>query len=382
MNEYLEKMEGTMKPRVYDEIKRRNLIEKERALRLQNWEQGNKAGPFKLMYFPTNICNMKCAICWQRKGVHDYSELSVERQVALINEAIELDVREFVFGGGGEPLMRWETLRPLFEIIRAANIYGMMFTNGTLIKPEIAAALVDMKWNKVLISLDGLQTSNDCIRGTGSFDKIMQGLRHLLDARGNSPLPIVGVGCVMAQQNIQDLPNLIEFLGKLGCDQLNLIRLVVYSENQRKFAVTPAELGKLQGILESAHKIATSFGMVTNLTEYMDKNIVTQTESFEHILLSDRTLTTGFSPFWNALCFEPFSNIVVHSNGMVGPCCMSGDDPLESLIGKSLADVWYGEKFSSIRQGILSRHPKPYCRICDINVFAENQRLRTLGTSL
>jgi MoaA/NifB/PqqE/SkfB family radical SAM enzyme len=371
-----------MNHRVNDEISRHQLREKERALRLHKWEYGNKVGPFKLMYFPTNACNMKCAICWQRKGVCDYSELTIERQATLINEAIELDVREFVIGGGGEPLMRWKILRPLFDKIRAADIYGMLFTNGTLINPELAAALVDMKWNKVLISLDGLQASNDCVREAGSFDRIVRGLQCLLDARGDRLLPIIGVGCAMTQQSIQDLPRLIEFLGKLGCDQLNLIRLVVYSENQRKFAVSPAELHELQGILEAAHEKAVSLGMVTNLTEYMDEDIIKQTESFENILLSDRTLAKGDNSFWDALCFEPFSNVVVHSNGMVGPCCMGGDKPLESLVEKSLADVWYGEKFFSIRQGILSRCPEPYCRICDINVFAENQRLRTLGASL
>jgi len=371
-----------MNNRVSEEIIRHRSFEKERALRLRNWEQGDKAGPFKLMYYPTNTCNMKCAICWQREGVRDYSELSVERQTDLINEAVELGVREFIIGGGGEPLVRWKTLRPLFEKIRAADIFGMLFTNGTLITPELAAVLVDMNWNKVLISLDGLEASNDSVRETGSFDRIVQGMQYLLDARGERSLPIIGVGCVMAKQNIYDLPRLVEFLGKRGCDQLNLIRLVVYSEDQRKYAITPAELGELQDILESAQKKAISFGMATNLIEYMDKNLVMQSDTFNSVLLSDRTLTTGVHPFWNALCFEPFSNIVVHPNGMVGPCCMSGDAPLESLIGKSLADVWYGEKFSAVRQGIFSRRPEKYCRICDINVFSENQRLRKLGMSL
>jgi hypothetical protein len=185
----------------------------------------------------------------------------------------------------------------------------------------------------------------------------------------------------MTRQTIYDLPSLIELLGKLGCEQLNLIRLVIYSESQRKFAIAPAELGEMKDIIKSAHEKAISLGMITNLTEYMDENIITQTESFENVLLSERTQVKGEHSFWDALCFEPFSNVVVHSNGMVGPCCMSGDAPLESLVGQSLADVWYGEKFSALRQGILSRCPEQYCRICDINVFAENQRLRKLGTS-
>ncbi|MCL2646062.1 MAG: radical SAM protein [Phycisphaerales bacterium] len=371
-----------MNNRVREEINRRRLLEKERAQRLGEWAQGNEAGPFKLMFFPTNTCNLECAICWQRKGVHDYSELSAKRQVDLIDEAIEIGVREFVIGGGGEPLMRWKTLRPLFEKIRAADLYGMLFTNGTLIGSETAANLVDMKWNKVLISLDGLKESNDCVRTAGSFDRIAQGIQCLLDKRGNRSLPVIGVGCVLTRQSIRDLPHLMDFLGKQGCDQLNLIRLVVYTESQREYAVTPTEMDELQGILESSQKTAASFGMVTNLAEYMDGNIIKQAESFEHILLSDRTLAAGGQSFWNSLCFEPFSNMVVHSNGMVGPCCMSGDASLESLVEQSLADVWYGEKFSSLRQGILSRCPESYCRICDINVFAENQRLRALGGSL
>ena len=77
-----------MNNRVREEIDRRHSLEKERALRLGEWARGNKAGPFKMMYFPTNACNLECAICWQRQGVHDYSDLSVERQTNLIDEAI------------------------------------------------------------------------------------------------------------------------------------------------------------------------------------------------------------------------------------------------------------------------------------------------------
>ena len=370
-----------MNHRVVDEISRRHSLEKERALRLRNWEQGGTAGPFKLMYFPTNSCNMQCAICWQRKGVHDYSELPAARQIALISEAIELGVREFVIGGGGEPLLRWENLRPLFEKICAVGGYGMIFTNGTLISPDVAASLVDMKWNKVLISLDGLKESNDIVRQVGSFDEITQGLRCLLETRGDKPLPIVGVGCVMAKQTIRELPGLVDYLGSLGCEQLNLIRLVVYSDSQRNFALTSTEVSDLQSILESASKKAESYGMVTNINEYMDKDLVTQTESFDNVLLSDKTKATEECSFWNALCFEPFSNIVVYADGTVGPCCMSGDAHVASLAGRTLADVWYGDEFSDIRRGLLSRQPEFYCRICDVNVFAENQRLRNLGRS-
>lgn len=371
-----------MIPRVRNEIERRRSLEEERALRLRAWPKGSKPGPSKLMYFPTNACNMSCSICWQRRGVHDYAELSPDRQRDLIAEALDLGVREFVFGGGGEPLLRWRRLAPLFEAIRAQRGYGMLFTNGTLISSEVAAALVDMEWNKVLVSLDGLESVNDTIRGKGSFDRIVRGLDSLLEERGDRELPVIGIGCAMTRHGVPQIPELVRFLIDRGCDQLNLIRLVVYLEEQRPFAIPQEEIGKLQEVLKSAFEIATQGGIVTNLGDYLDRELVTEIESFESVLLGDRTHAGATEPFWDALCFEPFSNMVVHANGAVGPCCMSGDQPAASVAVRSLADVWYGEEFTALRDGIINRCPESYCHICDLNVFAENQRIRSLGVGV
>ena len=369
-----------MNTRVQNEIRLRQSLEIERAGRLASWQQGGQPGPFKLMYFPTNACNLNCAICWQRRGVHDFSELSAERQADLIREAIELGIRELVVGGGGEPLLRWKMLCPLFEQTTKAGVYGMFFTNGTLITPEIASALVGMGWNKVLVSLDGLASVNDEIRGEGSFNQIMQGLDCLLAARGDRPLPVIGIGCVMTRNGARQLPELVQFLSDRGCDQLNLIRLVVHVSEQRRFAVPEAEMGEFQNNLRAAFQAAVRGGMATNLHEYMDQDLLSELESFQHVLLSGRTQSGAHDSFWDALCFEPFSNIVIHANGTAGPCCMSGDYPAVDVANSTLADVWHGSEFTGLRKGIVSRHPEPYCRICDINVFAENQRLRTLGS--
>ncbi|MFZ4857823.1 MAG: radical SAM/SPASM domain-containing protein [Desulfuromonadaceae bacterium] len=331
------------------------------------------------MYFPTNACNLNCAICWQRKGVHDYSELSQERQRTLIDEAIALGVRELVIGGGGEPLVRWENLRPLFTKARNSGLYGMLFTNGTLISEDVAASLVEMKWNKVLISLDGLQGVNDTVREPGSFERILKGLDCLLTARGRQPLPIIGVGCVMTHQGAEELPEFVRLLANSGCDQLNLIRLVVHLDEQRHFMVNHSKIADFQRSVREAREVAHTAGIVTNLGEYLDEDTLSQTESFDSVLLSKRTLNTDGNSFWGALCFEPFSNLVIHANGMVGPCCMCGDAPVASIVSRTLSDVWFGDEFGRLRQGSLNRCPEPYCRICDVNVFAENQRLRSIG---
>jgi len=369
-----------MNQRMIDEITLRKNLEKKRALRIRKWSKGDSPGPFKLMYFPTNICNLECAICWQRQGVHDFTEISPKRQRTIINDAINLGIQELVIGGGGEPLIRWNRLVPLFNKALEKKIYFMLFTNGTLITPKIAQKIINLRFNKVLISIDGPQKINDEIREPGSFEKAIKGLKYLLKARAQSSYPIIGISCVMTRQGIKELPLFLRYLGRLGCDQFNLIRLVVYVEEQRRFAIPFSKLEKTNQIIMLAQKEAQKAGMVTNLAEYLDDSLITKTESFNTVLQSDNTISLSDDNFWNSLCFEPFSNMVIHANGEVGPCCMSGDAPLTSVMNRSLSDIWYGEEFKQLRKGILSRRPESYCRICDLNVFAENQRLRKIGS--
>jgi len=371
-----------MKSRITEEIILRQKLDKQRAIRLNNWAQGNSAGPFKVIYFPTNYCNLRCNICWQRQGVHDYSELSVQRQMQLVDEAFQLGVKEFVIGGGGEPLLKWHIIQPMLKKIKEYNMYGLLFTNGTLITPEIASFLVEIKWNKVLISLDGTENVNDQVRGKDAYNKIINGLDNILTARDNRNKPIIGIGYALTRQGMSDIPNVMRILGEKDGDQLNLIRLVVYNFSQRKFALNKEDLRSLTKILMNALIIANNYGIVTNLRDYLDPELIQNSENFEKILLGNKIELIEMPSFWNALCFEPFTNIVIHSDGNVGPCCMSGNTTIASLKKRTLGDIWAGEEFTKLRNGIKNRELESYCNICDINVFQDNQHLREEGSRL
>lgn len=368
-----------MNLRVIKEIKRLQELELDAVSRLDKWACGERIGPLRITYFPSNACNLKCSICWQRKGVHDYVELAYERQMNIVDEAVSLGVKAFTIGGGGEPLSKWITLRTMLQKVKLKGMYGLLFTNGTLITPEVARYIVDIGWDKVLISMDGFKDTNDFVRARGTYERIIDGLSNLLNARGNAKKPIIGVGCVLTSQVINELPRLINFLGEKECDQFNLIRLITHLPSQRKFALKDKNLIELPNLLEKAIKEASNFGLATNLKDYLDSEIVSKTEKFDNVLLGHRTIPDNGSSFWDSLCFEPFTNIVIHANGTVGPCCMSGDNPATSVVTRTLADVWYGEEFARLRDGVVSRQLEPYCRICDLNVFAENQRLRQTG---
>ena len=120
------------------------------------------------------------------------------RCARYLAEAEALGVQEYYFTGG-EPFLN----REILEMLDAALALGpvTVLTNGVLIKPETAARLrrlsdasdysLDLR-----ISIDGWDAAtNDPVRGAGTFERILEGIRHLV-AAGLDPVVTVTEACV------------------------------------------------------------------------------------------------------------------------------------------------------------------------------------------
>jgi molybdenum cofactor biosynthesis enzyme MoaA len=112
-------------------------------------------------------------------------------------EAAALGVREYYFTGG-EPFLN----REILEMIEAALGQGPLtvLTNGLLFKPETVQRLRELfdasPYSLDLrVSIDGYDAAtNDAIRGAGSFERILAGVRHLA-AVGLNPVLTVTEAC-------------------------------------------------------------------------------------------------------------------------------------------------------------------------------------------
>ena len=89
-------------------------------------------------------CNLRCAWCDT-----EYSfEKGMERSVDTIVEEIAQSKLSYVCITGGEPLLQKEELRSLLEILKAANIFVDIETNGTIPFDDItefASICMDVK---------------------------------------------------------------------------------------------------------------------------------------------------------------------------------------------------------------------------------------------
>ncbi|MCI0460697.1 MAG: radical SAM protein [Gemmataceae bacterium] len=141
------------------------------------------------------LCNLTCWHCFISCSPHNHNfgflDLATVR--AALEESVGLGVKEYYFTGG-EPFLN----RDMVPILELALTYGpaTVLTNGTVFKDEWLerlrraeeASLYSLEFR---VSLDGFTAEeNDPVRGEGTFERTLRGVRQLL---AHDFLPILTV---------------------------------------------------------------------------------------------------------------------------------------------------------------------------------------------
>ena len=198
-------------------------------------------GFFTLQWHITHRCNLRCSHCYQ----DDYSAFSSRKSLeAVLNQYSRL-LEEYGFKGylnitGGEPL----THPDLFWLLEEAGNRGIttaVLTNGTLIGRREAAELKRLDVDYVQVSLDGLRETHDKIRGEGSFDLAIRGIRELKAQR-----IYVTVAFTAQRENYKELSRLADFCNNFGADKLWFDRVVIpKNEDKNNLSLSSKEYSAL-----------------------------------------------------------------------------------------------------------------------------------------
>ncbi|MGH8902238.1 MAG: radical SAM protein [Egibacteraceae bacterium] len=128
-----------------------------------------------------------------------------------------------VFLAGGEPLI-WPHTLTVVEILEAAEVQVVICTNGIpLNRPEISERIVAVGVDGVSVSLDSIDAKyNDRYRpsrnGIQGWSDVVSGIRRLIDARADQPVPRVGLYTVITRCNIPAVREVAAFGSELGLD--------------------------------------------------------------------------------------------------------------------------------------------------------------------
>lgn len=171
-------------------------------------EEGLSA-PVNVTWEMTYACNLSCIHCLSDSGKKSVFELTTEQCRALIDQMATNRVFQLNIGGG-EPFLRSDFL-DVMEYAHSYDIVTCISTNGTLITNE-AVDRLNRNLVYVQVSVDGAcESSNDTIRGRGSFRSAMRAI-EMLTKRGIE----VSINTVLTRLSFSELDALSRLAASVG----------------------------------------------------------------------------------------------------------------------------------------------------------------------
>lgn len=326
-------------------------------------------GPTRILLDPTDKCNLSCKFCWQRGKANDYShELSDERLLKLVREAAELNVKEWIISGGGDPLARKITLR-LMEEIKKYGMWGQIITNSLLLKEEDIIRLIRIKWDHIQISIDGAnaKTHNLLRNSDSAFEKTKNILSIFKKYKKElkSDKPSIGFNSVICSENYKQAYKIIKIAHKYDAEQVWFEMIAPWSESAKQYILTDKQKIDLKYYAKKAEKLAKKYHIFTNIGYYIDyeSKLQENKDSFHDNSIS-------------AFCLAPWFSMKIHPTGVVGPCCtFYRDQPAGNLHKENLKKIWK-KNFETLRKAMLNNKPLQYCKECTKGQIAEMKDIK------
>lgn len=358
---------------------------------LLQWKKSGKGYPVSIEIHPTNMCNLNCIMCGTRLAYRKKMELNLnydinediqfevskERWLNLIREAHKFGVRNWLITGGGEPMLRNDTVLSLVKEIKHFGMYGNINTNGVLFNEEAVLTFVRNKWDMIMFSFDSAtEEVHDTIRGVkGAYNKALSTMRlfkKIKEELGVSK-PKLTFNTLLCNKNYNEIKQLIQLAYELKCTDITFIPLIKFGDFKENLSLTDKQQEQFQKEVPLLIRFARKKKINTNLHTF-EKDTFNKTSEMDTVILSKVDDDYEYE-FLSVPCYEPFLNIVIRMDGKISPCCML-ENHEENIKNKSLKDIWFGHYFTALRKQLLDGRLPKGCETCVHSQFVHNQELR------
>lgn len=221
-------------------------------LAARGWRPRPMCAPLGIVIRSTERCFMRCVMCGQnRKGGRlqdvkrgDRQDVDSAALHALAKDISGWWLKPFVKFTGGEPLVRWDLLRPAVEELRNMGCVIKLNTNGVLLRnEEIAEGVVRSGIEYLSVSVDGDEETHCRIRGLSTaFADARRGVENVIGERKRlgATYPMVLISCVVSTWNQERLHALADVAREWRADWLNIQYLNFVSKARAEAAATEA----------------------------------------------------------------------------------------------------------------------------------------------
>lgn len=179
------------------------------------------APPSAVGFMITNACNLRCKHCSAAAAKPLEDELSTDEWRRVVKDLAEIGVSAVALTGG-EPFLR-EDIFDVIEKIMECSMGLQINTNATLMTEEVAKKLSTLpRPPSIIVGLDGASAeTHDLLRGEGTFDKAIRGLK-ILQKYGLH----FKVFTVVTRYNCHELEEVLKLAKQVGAYQMDITFVV------------------------------------------------------------------------------------------------------------------------------------------------------------
>ncbi len=181
----------------------------------------------------TDTCNLSCRHCLFSASPAKTRTLAPELLEQAVQQAFDLGCRLFSFTGG-EPFLYHDFLPFLRSLLlKNKDVHVAVLTNGMLLDRYLEE-LGSLDRLHIQVSLDGLESSHDRLRGSGSYQKLVKNLGLMKEAG----IPVT-LSVAISRENIEDLPKLVDLAAELGAASIHLLYHFIRGKGNREQFISP-----------------------------------------------------------------------------------------------------------------------------------------------
>lgn len=288
--------------------------------------------PISLSIEPTTACNLGCPEC--PSGLKQFSRDTGNLKAENFNRWLDqlsptLSYLNFYFQG--EPFIHNDILQFISKASQA-GIYTSTSTNAHFITEKKAVDIVQSGLDRILISIDGTtQEVYEQYRVHGSLQKVLDGTKHLVEARKNlkSKTPYIIFQFLVVRPNEHQIEEAKQLANEYQVDEIRFKTAQVYD-------------------YENGNPLIPTIEKYSRYKRLSNGKFIVKSSLDNH-------------------CWRMWSGAVVTWDGKVVPCCFDKDATHEmgNLSKEDFKSIWKGKAYAMFRKQLLKgRKEIDICKNC------------------
>jgi len=361
-------------------FKYNNYVYNEKIYRLYKWMNWETAPPYKFIIVPTNRCNLNCFCCPNAyaRSVGRFKqedELTDHQWLHIVKKGLDMGVKEWYILGGGEPFMRKKLVLKIIHMVKKNDFFNVceIITNGTLWEKSDIKDVINLKLDRLLISIDSCDTLHDYLRRTpDAFKKANTTLAIFKKYKNklNSDKPIIQLNVVLNNRNYTKIKGITKFAINNNVDELALHPMREYEETRelmKHLKLTKEQEKLLYKNMLEAKKLAENSDMKFNIDMVEESKDYCASKKDEKKSKINNKNTKKKDNYLRTRCFEPFYSMFIDPKGNANYCCAAGDGKDENnVVIKGIEKLWYGPFFAHVRKIIINNGETEKCKDCGL----------------